>query len=150
MNDMLVKLNILRDILAEKKYALEQIHNICYNERSVFLEPHTQEREEMLKGIAAEKQKLVDKVIQYDNVFQKSFDSIKNNFEEQAYHYKEEINLLQSMIKQVMELDIKIRSAENENKEIFSRERNIKKQTNTLAKSYILKQYEKNNKKYKK
>jgi hypothetical protein len=151
MDGIRIKLNILCDILSEKKSVLQHIRGICENEQYIYQQPYTPEKMIMINGLSVEKQSLVDKVIWNDEVFQKSFDSIKDDFEEQSGQYKDEIRRLQDFIKEVMALDIKIRNIENENKRWIAQERNIgeplKKQTTLAAKDYILKQYEKNNRK---
>lgn len=147
MTDLGVRINILKDVLEQKKSSLEQIYNICENEEMLSKEPNTAIKAEMLKGMALEKQNLIENVLQCDTVFQKSFGEIKDNFEANAAYYENDVRYLQTLIKQIVELDIKIRNKESVNKEVITLGRLPARPKTAAAKNYILKQYEKNNKK---
>jgi adenylate kinase family enzyme len=142
-----MKLNILTDILIKKKQAMTQIANICENQSLLLVQPPSDERFEMLKEISVEKQKLIEAVIECDDVFQTIFGEISGNFEEKAKLHKSQVTVLQDKIKQVMELDVKIRAYEERNKNVVTDQRpQPLDKNNPYTKNYLREQYEKHKK----
>ena len=149
-NELDTKLRILQDILAKKKFALECIFGICENIEGILLSPDGQGKE-FLPQMGKEKQLLIEQVLEADEVFQKLFDGISADFETNAPSHKDKIAGLQNSIKEVLELDIKIRAKEVQTKEqmLAGAAINLKKQAaaNPAGKNYILEQYKNNTKK---
>lgn len=146
MNDFSVRLNILADILDRKSEALTQILNICENQYLLFCGTPSSERSEFLKQMNVEKQHLIDRVIECDDVFQNMFDGMREQFEKEAENHLELVRRLQGKIKSVTELDVKIRAQEGKNKAVIKAVEPTRgtPQKRTVSKSYMLKQYEKN------
>lgn len=174
--DFGIHLRLLRDILESKKDSLCQIANICENQQFLsettelneltgFIEPaefseisEADSKNEILFVMSREKQKLVEKVQQCDEVFNKTFEKIKQTFELNAIKYKSDVKYIQLLIKNVTELDIKIRNLENisinravnntnlHNHYNYHNKKNINISVEPSLKNYILKQYEKNKK----
>ena len=140
-----LKLNVLTDILIKKKQALMQIANICENQGLLLMQPSSDERTDFLKAISVEKQSLIEVVIECDDVFQTIFNEIHINFEERAKKFQRQTTVLQGKIKDVMELDVKIRAYEEKNKALVNETRGqpIDK-NNAYNKNYLDEQYKKN------
>ena len=140
-----LKLNVLTDILIKKKQALMQIANICENQGLLFTQPPSEERTDFMKAISVEKQNLIEVVIECDDVFQTIFNEIHINFEERAKKFHRQTAVLQGKIKDVMELDIKIRAYEEKNKALVNETRGQQiDKNNAYNKNYLSEQYKKN------
>ncbi|MDR1531102.1 MAG: hypothetical protein LBS62_02775 [Clostridiales bacterium] len=152
MDNFETSLKLLLDILLKKKETLTQIFNITENQGTALAaaaDGHKADSEELaaikflFDGMNDEKQVLIDKVINGDNVFQDIFSRLGAEFEERAEEQAELIRLLQSGIKDVMDLDVKIRLQERQNQMFISKggssggKLNIPKAT----KSYMLDKY---------
>jgi hypothetical protein len=101
MDRFTITLKVLRDILEKKHEALQGILSICKNEET--------DRQD------GEKQRLIDVVIECDEVFQNYWDKVKHDAEEGKEKGRGEIVALQALISRVMELDIAIRAQELKN-----------------------------------
>jgi len=148
------KINILQDILDKKRALMEQILNICENTEQIFNAPQERnQHKEILQEMGLEKQALIDKILEYDEIFQKIFDDIRPDFELNFEKYPKQIERLQLAIKEVFELDSKIRIRENKAREkllanaVLSPKKHIKTKTTTTNRNYILNQYKNNSKK---
>ena len=147
MDTLLAKLTLLIDISNEKKTVLEQILNICENQQYAYQQPYTETRTEMIRGIGHEKQKLVDQVIACDDAFQATFGGCQDELAQSSQHYRPRILELQGLIKDILDMDIKIRHMENVNKQFYHREKPQAKEPDQAAKIRILEQYKANNRK---
>lgn len=144
-----VNFNLLEDILIKKRGFLEQILNLTVNQETILLcEEKSDEYSIMFREMNDEKQTLIDLVINSDNVFQNLFDSSIDDFNKNAENYKPQIKSLQGLVKEVMDMDIKIRVQEQKNKDLISNQypRAKKIQTAKVSKGSLLKRYENNNK----
>jgi len=145
------KLALLQEIIDKKRAALQAILAICENQEQIYLAPPSETKREFLIEMGKEKQKQIDEIITCDAVFQRVFDEVGADFEEKSKPYAEQARKLQSDIKEVLELDVKIRAQEQKNMPLVrpntGAERLQKEsQINTTSVNYILEQY-KNNKK---
>ena len=112
------KLAILQEVLDKKQEALTDILNISENQEMLYLSPPSEERREFLIEMGKEKQRQVDEVLACDEVFQRIFDSIADDFAEKSGDCKEKVARLQISINAVLELDVKIRAQEEKGKAI--------------------------------
>ena len=90
-----------------------------------------------------------------DSLFQGVFGSISEGFEEKAEECKPKVSLMQDIITEVLEIDIKIRAAEQKNRVAADEIRRAanapgtpaaKPRPNAATRNHLLKQYEKNKK----
>ncbi len=149
MTDIKTKFKILQDTLKLKKKILLQILTITENQHYMLL---SSEKNDNLANLFTEmnneKQKLIDELLKSDSFFQSTFDEIGEEFEQFALNNKDLINEMKAQIKNVIDLDVKIRIQEQRNKEqttkiTISKKINLPK----TSKNYLLNQYKKNNKK---
>jgi hypothetical protein len=117
MENFTVTLKILRDILEKKQAALEGVLNITQNQETILQSPDSVERSTFFVQCNVEKQNLIDRVKEYDEMFQGFFDQIKDGLRDMARHEenKPEIIKLQALISQVVEQDVQIRAQERKN-----------------------------------
>ncbi len=106
-----VKLEMLKSLLVKKIEMLEQILAICENQQLVLSSPG---HEEFLTDMYSEKSRLIDEVLNNDNLFNKIFSELEG-FEEQAHGFADEVSQLQGLIKTAVDLDFKIRAQERKN-----------------------------------
>ena len=147
MDNFLVQLNVLSDMLGKKKALLERISAITENQENILLSPYAESDEGamLFSGLNEEKHKLIELVLQADDLFQNLFDSIKEEFEARAQDFKEEIRTLKNEIKEVVELDAKIRIREEKNRMLLEKLKpKNKPEISGTSKAYVLKQYQKN------
>ena len=116
MNDFEVKLTILADILEKKRSALLSILAICENQESLYDTPATNERRDFLIEMGKEKQARIDLVLECDQMFQQIFDGFGDAFEEKGQNFPEKVRTLQDAIKDLLEIDVKIRAQEEKTK----------------------------------
>jgi len=141
------KLALLQEVLDKKQVALTMVLNISENQETLYLSPASDERREFLLEMGKEKQKQIDDVLACDEVFQRIFDSIANEFEEKKTSYVEQVRQMQHGINAVLELDVKIRAQEEKSKvlaaESFGQTQRIAGQTNInpANTNYILERY---------
>ena len=138
------KLALLQEVLDKKRAALTIVLNISENQETLYLSPPSDERREFLMEMGKEKQAQIDEVLICDEVFQRIFDSIADEFKENSETYAEKIRQLQFSINEVLELDVKIRAQEEKGKaaanKSFSRQ-SAQANINPANTSYILEQY---------
>ena len=117
-----IEIRVLRDLLDKKQTALSQILAICENQETLYMHPPSPERTEFSKEIAMEKQRLIEIVLECDDVFQSIFTRLKPTFEAEAEKQPALVTALQARIKEVMETDIRIRAQEERNKQLLAAE----------------------------
>ena len=145
MEELLLKMNLMVDILAKKKQALNQILDITENQETILLQPKSDELMVMFNEMNLEKQEYIQVVLQADDFFQNTFKDIKSNFEHNAEKYKDEVRDLQNKIKEIIDIDVKIRVKEERNKMLLPKfSTNLKIKAPKASKSYMLEQYAKN------
>ena len=143
------KLTLLQEILDKKQNALAAILAISENQEQLYLSPADDVRREFLMEMGKEKQKQIDEVLTCDEVFQRLFDSLANEFAQKGKQYADEVKKLQTSIKDVLELDVQIRAQEQKSRmrarESFGlpAKENV---INTTSTNYILDKYQRNNK----
>lgn len=150
MLEIETKLNILNDALDKKAVILEQIYNITENEEMFFKTLKGNELNEYISQAIKEKQNLIDKLNNIDSAFISVFESFKGSLNLNRQKYRESIISIQEKIKDIIDIDVKIRIKEERNKAFYAQPINMAgKKINSLktSKSYILEQYLKNNKK---
>jgi len=140
-------INLLQEILDKKLSTLTAVLTICENQEQLYLSPPSETRREFLLEMGKQKQIMIDEIVACDAVFQRIFDGIIDNFEENAKNFAEKARHLQNCIKEAIELDVKIRAQEQKSrmmaKESFGKEAAVINPANT---NYILNQYRSHNK----
>ncbi len=156
MSGFETKLNLLRDLLQKKKAFLMQILSITENQESILVAEFEIAKSDvtavdgMFSQMNDEKQKLIDELIHSDRFFDKVFKEISPEFEMRAPSYKPIIFIIQDLIRQVTDLDVKVRVQEQKNKlairKVDSRTdpRLLKGKADftKASKDYMIKQYE--------
>ena len=143
------EIRVMRDVLDKKQAALSQILAICENQETLYRHPPSAERTAFSKEIAVEKQRLIETVLECDDVFQAIFTRLKPTFEAEAEKQPALITALQARIKEVMETDVKIRAQEERNKQLLAAEGANRSFTApqapvvTKPRAYVLDQYAK-------
>lgn len=148
MSSEKVNFSLLEDILIKKRGFLEQIFNLTLNQETILLcDEKSEEHSIMFREMNDEKQNLIDMVINSDNLFQNLFESSTDDFSKNAEQYAPRIKALQDLIREVMDIDIKIRVQEQKNKDLIaSQYPRTKIKTAKVSKGSLLKKYENNNK----
>ena len=147
MDNFQIQLRILVEMLGKKKSALMQILAITENQENILLSPHaaTEEGAMFFTGLNDEKQRLIGLVLESDKLFQNLFDEIKDEFEIRAKDFTEDTQVLKDNIKEIVDLDLKIRIREEKNRMLIEKTKpKEKKPADAISKAYLLKQYEKN------
>ncbi len=121
MEDFKLKLNLIIDILREKNTKLQTLAIITENQGTV-LESKEKSKEtmEMLTNLIDEKQKLIDEILRFDDVFLKKYEEIKDFFdvEEIRRENREAILEMQELIVAINEGNDKVITLERANDEI--------------------------------
>ena len=145
MRQVLVRLKLLQSILDKKQAALIMILNICENQESVYLSSQ-EDKQSFLQELGQEKQKRIDEVLYYDELFQNTFDGIKDEIVAAPAEYAEQVKLMQDSIEAVMKLDVAIRAKEEKVKAIIPLTKKQEPISKFVNKNYILDQYKSNSK----
>ena len=120
MASMTTHLNIMLDGLKKKSAALSDILNISENQRTVIeSELPIGGVREMIYAMNEEKQSFIQIVKDCDNMFENMLKEIGPELEAQQDMYKPQVKVLQEHIRKVMDLDVKIRVAEEENNKLL-------------------------------
>jgi len=121
---MLTHLNIMLDGLKKKSQALSGILNITENQRTVIeSEMPIDGVREMIFNMNEEKQASIRIVKECDDMFEKMLKDIGKELEAEQDMYKPQVKVLQEHIRRVMDLDVKIRVAEEENNNLLDARR---------------------------
>ena len=139
MDDFLVKNKLLTEILLRKEQMLEEILNITFNQR--LLIESSKKNESNLKNkesialygeMNKLKQDIMAKIMAADEIFQSTFSTISKIFEKKAKENRSEVKSMQNKIKQVTNLDFRIKAEEEKNRMMLN---NNKKEEATAKKS---------------
>ena len=134
-------------MLNKKRELLSQIMIITENQENILLSPHaaSDEGAAFFTGLNEEKQNLIELVLEADKLFQHSFDELKDEFELKARDNAEDVQALKDSIKEIVDLDSKIRVKEEKNRMLLDKVRYKNKiDMRTANKAHVLKQYKKN------
>ncbi len=127
MQDFKIKLNLIIDILREKNSKLKTLAIITENQGTI-LESQEKSKESitMLTELIEEKQKIIDEVLGYDDVFLKKYEEIKSEFdsEEVRRANRDEILEMQELIVSINDNNEKVITLERANDEIVKKLRN--------------------------
>lgn len=148
MEEIKQKLNYLISLLDKKKTLLIQILNITENQELFCKQLYGETKESFLKDSLKEKQILISKISVIDNTFITTFNSFNGDLNKNSSLFKDTLFLMKQKIKQITDLDIKIRLKENNNK-IFFNQTTIMSKPRIIksSKTYIINEYAKNSKK---
>ena len=146
MSDFEIKVDMLISSLNEKNEALKTVLNITENQSLIFTSEKTAQMWDLFSQMNETKQEGIDRVIELDSLFQGIFESISEGFEKNALQIREKTIKLQVLISEALELDIKIRAAEQKNRQAVSEMKKVPKPVASSSKADLLKKYEKNKK----
>ena len=147
MDEFEAKLQLLIDIVSEKNIKLEQVLNITTNQETLLkIQDAPPEISTLITEMSAEKQKIIEAVIEGDEVFNNIFGSLED-FEENAPRYKETVRRLQAVVKIAADMDVNIRIAEEKNKGIIASKRTERPAVIRGGKQDLLNKYKKSYKK---
>ena len=144
-----LKLGLLQEITDKKHAALSAILSISENQEQLYLSPPSDERREFLLEMGKLKQVEIDNVLACDTVFQQLFEEIAADFEEKCKLHAEKARRLQDSVREVLELDVKIRAQEQKTQTQAKESFGVTAKENTINPantSYILEQYKNNSK----
>ena len=124
MSQMSSELGIMLDGLKRKEKALEEILAITENQQTVIKSsvPFDEVRKlvfEMNQG----KQEAIKIVKDCDNMFESMLKRIGKELEETQSLYADRVRIMQTHIRRIMDLDVKIRATEEENNKLLDSRR---------------------------
>ena len=116
MGTIQTELKLLADTLAKKEAALSHIVDITENQGSVIQGgiPNA-EMHALFMELNTEKQKHIESVLLCDQAFESLMAVIGPALDAEPDNYHDEVKTLQTAIRRVMDLDVKIRNAEDAN-----------------------------------
>ncbi len=143
-----VKLKMLIKLLVEKGAALQQLLTICENQETLILalsadEPDLEGGRLMHREMNNEKQRLIDVILQKDEIFQTVFGEISGDLDAIAKTNRELLVAVQDNIKTVTDLDAKIRVQEARNRDMLKKLQK-KVDVTPISKKHIIGEYAKN------
>lgn len=113
MNDVITLLNILTDGLEKKKSKLTEIYDYTKNQDLLLqTEPFDMKG---FNNIIKNKQFRIDTVIQIDEGFQPTYERVSGFLEKNPEIYRDYIELMKTLIKEIGELGIQIQVLEEKN-----------------------------------
>ena len=124
MNQMSIELGIMLDGLKRKEKALGEILAITENQQTVIKSsaPFDEVRKlvfEMNQG----KQEAISIVKECDNMFESMLKRIGKELEETQSLYADRVKIMQAHIRRIMDVDVKIRTTEEENNKLLDARR---------------------------
>ena len=149
MNEFEIKMDMLISSLKEKNDTLNVILNITENQEQILDIDKGEETWAMFVQMNEAKQEHIDRIVELDNIFQGVFEGISEGFESNAGELPEKTTNLQALINESLELDVKIRAAEQRNKSELSKFKRVApaRPVANASKAGLLKRYEQNKKK---
>ena len=147
MSEFEVKMDMLISSLRDKNEALTVILNITENQEQLFKMEKDSDMWDMFTQMNEAKQEHIDRIVELDRLFQGLFEGISEGFEERAKQNIAKTAALQNLINDSLELDVKIRAAEQKNRIFLSQTKRSQKPAVPSSKSALLKKYEQNKKK---
>ncbi len=116
MQEFNFKLNLIIDILREKNAKLQNLAIITENQGTILgAAEKSRESVEMLTTLIEEKQKLIDEILGYDDVFLNKYEEIKENFDDE--------NIRRQHRDQILEMQELIVAINNSNEKVISLEK---------------------------
>ncbi len=121
MQEFNFKLNLIIDILREKNSKLQNLAIITENQGTILsASEKSRESVQMLTTLIEEKQKLIDEILGYDDVFLNKYEEIKENFDDENVRreYRESILEMQELIVAINNSNEKVVALEKANDNI--------------------------------
>lgn len=140
------KINNLFCLLDRKEELLTQVLNITKNQNIVF-ENNDNDAKSFLDISVKEKQKLINELLQIDEIFINIFESFNGDLNQNKQMFKDDILNLKYKIQQISEIDFKIRLQEEKNKNIttYNKSNQLPKiKTLKMSTQQMLKKYNDN------
>ncbi len=147
IHEISLKMKFLTSVLEKKAELLKQIYNITENQELFERTLTGDDYDILVKEAVKEKQKIIEEVIAADNIFMKTFGEFKGALNKNQDKFKSEIKQMQNKIREVSDIDFKIRAKEHRAKQgIQVRPAVLSQKIKTLksSKNYILDKYRKN------
>lgn len=117
MNEYATYINVLITSLRKKVSILERLVKVT-DEEEILLKKEGVTIEE-IEEKEQEKGKYLESLELADEGFEKVFQRIKDEFEENKYQYEEEIKTMQTLIKKITDMTVKIQAQEVRNKQLM-------------------------------
>ena len=117
MNEYATYINVLTTSLRKKVSILEKLVKVT-DEEEVLLKKEGVTIEE-IEEKEQEKGKYLESLELADEGFEKVFQRIKDEFEENKYQQEEEIKTMQTLIKKITDMTVKIQAQEVRNKQLM-------------------------------
>ena len=124
MNQMTIELGIMLDGLKKKEKALKEILAITENQQTVIKSAIAfDEVRRLVFEMNQGKQDAITIVKDCDNMFESMLKQIGKELEETQSQYADQVKVMQSHIRRIMDLDVKIRATEEENNKLLDARR---------------------------
>ena len=160
MDTLLTQLNIMLDGLKKKEKALQELLGITENQQTVLKsELPLEEVRTIIFPMNQGKQDAIIIVKECDNMFEAMLKEMGAELDKKQHMYKPQVQEMQGHIRNIMDLDVKVRVAEEENNRTLDERRNSElpvvhglnaKPTPIIADSNrVIKAYEQGSKNYK-
>ncbi len=127
MQEFNFKLNLIIDILREKNAKLQNLAIITENQGTILsASEKSRESVQMLTTLIEEKQKLIDEILGYDDVFLSKYEDIKENFDDEDLRrgHRDSILEMQELIVSINANNEKVIALEKANDNIVKGLRN--------------------------
>ncbi len=121
MQEFNFKLNLIIDILREKNSKLQNLAIITENQGTILSAAEkSRESVQMLTTLIEEKQKLIDEILGYDDVFLNKYEEIKENFDDESIRrqHRDQILEMQELIVSINVSNEKVVALEKANDNI--------------------------------
>lgn len=117
MDEFSIKLSLLLDITSKKNNLLTTVLNLTENQNCIAVGTLDESSRNLFMQLAKEKQKAIDEVYNMDTVFSRTYDSVKDSFNNPVLTDEDRDKLvrLQNMIDEVLKKSDKICSIESDN-----------------------------------
>ena len=160
MDTLLTQLNIMLDGLKKKEKALEELLAITENQQTVLKsELPLEEVRALIYPMNQGKQDAIIIIKECDNMFEAMLKEMGAELDAKQHLYKSQVKSMQDHIRNIMDLDVKVRVAEEENNRILDERRNAESPTSNGLKAKptpiiadsnrVIKAYEQGSKNYK-
>ncbi len=135
----------LNNLLDRKIELLSNILAISKNQEIIFRYKQ-EEVSSFLEYSIKEKQKIIDELINIDDLFLNIFESFSGELNQNKNIFSTEINTLKSKIETINNLDLKIRAEETKNRQISLNSKNYSFKDMPKAKQDLINRYSQNSK----
>lgn len=116
-HDIAVYVSVLKSSLCDKQKTLQELLVLTQRQEQVLNKEEINMDE--FDALMQEKEKLIDKIQELDQGFQRLFDKIGTSLKDNKQQYKQQILEMQDSIRSITDYSVKIQALEQKNKEKF-------------------------------